>query len=296
MTSEVAELKQPLRYQFGDFELVPGQGALWQNGVRVPVMPKPMAALIVLVECAGRTVSKDELLAQVWNGAAVEENNVTQTISALRKILGEKRGDNRFIATDPGSGYRFVANVTRIGPERIDAQPISVSQPAFAPVSWKPQPSWQHGYTIAAVAVLCLITSAAWWLHRSGATAVRRKSVAILGIRDLSKTPAEAWLQTALPEMLTSELAAEGKLHATPADDVVRWRSGLGNTLHGAGNAGLLQLAHRNFNADAFILGSYVVTGACPDCRVRVDLSVFDAHTGESARAGVARSNRPPGR
>src|ERR1700722_12906733 len=110
--TRVAE--RPAKYQFGEFELLPTQGALWRAGVRVPLMPKPLATLLVLLDRAGETVSKDELLAEVWNGAAVEENNLTQSISTLRKALGEKRGDNRFIATEPGNGYRFVAAVTRI--------------------------------------------------------------------------------------------------------------------------------------------------------------------------------------
>src|SRR5580658_2533936 len=114
MGSGGTRVERPAKYQFGDFELFPNQGALWRAGVRVPLMPKPMATLLVLVDRAGETVSKDELLAEVWNGMAVEENNLTQSISTLRKALGEKRGENRFIATEPGNGYRFVAAVTRI--------------------------------------------------------------------------------------------------------------------------------------------------------------------------------------
>ena len=82
--------------------------------------------------------------------------------------------------------------------------------------------------------------------------------------------------------MLTSELASGGKLRTIPADDIVRWRSGLGPPVESAGTAGLVHAAHGNFNAEDFVLGSYVVTGACPDCRVRVDLAIFDAHTGET--------------
>src|SRR5579863_6147569 len=127
MSSAAADIKHPAKYRFGDFELVPNQGALWRLGVRVPVMPKPMAALLVLVEHAGETVSKDDLLAQVWNGAAVEDNNVTQTISTLRKVLGEKPGENRFIVTEPGNGYRFVAEVTRIEATPVHAPVTLVS-------------------------------------------------------------------------------------------------------------------------------------------------------------------------
>src|SRR5271154_3495321 len=122
MSSQGTRIERPAKYQFGDFELLPNQGALWKGGQRVPLMPKPLATLLVLVDHAGETVSKDDLLAEVWNGAAVEENNLTQSISMLRKVLGEKRGENRFIATEPGNGYRLVADVIRIEDPQL-AQP-----------------------------------------------------------------------------------------------------------------------------------------------------------------------------
>src|SRR5271165_6553487 len=113
--------RRMLKYRFGDFELLPAQGVLSLAGARVPLMPKPLATLLVLIEHAGETVSKDDLLSQVWPDTAVEENNLTQSISTLRKALGEKRGENRFIATEPGNGYRFVAAVTRIEDAPLNA-------------------------------------------------------------------------------------------------------------------------------------------------------------------------------
>lgn len=282
MNSEAVETIRPYKFRFDDFELAPAQGALWRDGTRVPVMPKPLAVLTVLVESAGQIVSKEELLARVWNGAAIEDNNVTQTISTLRKILGEKRGENRYIVTEPGNGYRFVASVAR-----IDSGPVAAAEPPIAPVPSVSKPRRKILYTFAAVALLCLAAGAALWLQRSSTSGSRRKSVAVLGIRNLSKTSSETWLQTALPEMLTSELAGAGQLRTIPADDVVRWKSGFGNALQGSGDTGLLRLAHRNFDADAFVLGSYVTIGTCPDCRVRVDLGVFDARTGERLAAIV---------
>jgi DNA-binding winged helix-turn-helix (wHTH) protein/tetratricopeptide (TPR) repeat protein len=272
----------PAKYQFGDFELFPNQGALWRAGVRVPLMPKPLATLLVLVDRAGETVSKDELLADVWNGMAVEENNLTQSISTLRKALGEKRGENRFIATEPGNGYRFVAAVTR-----IDDPPFATTEAIISSgtngTTHEPAATRRSKLPLflAAAGLLTLITVAFFWTRHSVEKAVRRKSIAVLHIRDLSKAGSEAWLQTALSEMLTSELASSGKLHAIPAEDVARWRSDLGATSEHARQADLLRLARSSFGADTFVLGSYVVTGTCPECRVRVDLGLFDAGTGD---------------
>jgi tetratricopeptide (TPR) repeat protein len=133
----------------------------------------------------------------------------------------------------------------------------------------------------AAIALLCLAAGVWLWTRHSTGAAVSRKSVAVLRIRDLSKSSSEVWLQTALSEMLTSELASGGKLHAIPAEDVVRWRSDLGTASESARYADLLRLARRNFGADTFVIGSYLVTGACPECRVRVDLGLYDAATGD---------------
>ena len=244
-------------------------------------MPKPLATLLVLVERAGETVSKDELLSQVWPDTAVEENNLTQSISTLRKVLGEKRGENRYIATEPGMGYRFVAPVTR-----TEEAALEVQESATSPLSNEEDPDasfWTRRRLMFALALSLLCVAAGVWLwmrHASG-QAIRRKSVAVLRIRDLSKNSSEAWLQTALSEMLTSELASGGKLHAIPSEDVVRWRSDVGAESETARYADLLRLARSNFGADSFVLGSYVVTGTCPECRVRVDLGLFDAGTGD---------------
>jgi DNA-binding winged helix-turn-helix (wHTH) protein/tetratricopeptide (TPR) repeat protein len=284
MTSGVTRLEhRTAKYHFGEFELCPSQGALWRAGLRVPLMPKPLATLVVLVEHAGETVSKDELLSQVWPGTAVEENNLTQCISTLRKVLGEKRGDNRFIVTDPGNGYRFVAQVTKTEDTPVEV-PASSAPLVLNGTGRRSTPSSRRTVLFLSAAVLALLcVTAAMWLgaRHSASAAIMRKSVAVLRIRDLSKNSSEAWLQTALPEMLTSELASDGKLHAIPAEDVVRWQSDLGKASESPRYADLLRQARSTFGADTFVIGSYVVMGACPDCLVRVDLGLFDAGTGD---------------
>ena len=81
------------------------------GGAPIPLMPKAFDTLLFLLENAGRTVTKEEIFAAVWPNTVVEENNLTQNISALRKLFGEKPGEHRFIVTVPGRGYRLVATV-----------------------------------------------------------------------------------------------------------------------------------------------------------------------------------------
>lgn len=84
----------------------------------VPLTPKAFDTLLVLVQGRDRTVTKEQLLKQVWSETVVEENNLTQAISRLRKALGETLDDHRYIVTVPGHGYRFVAPVQEVGIER----------------------------------------------------------------------------------------------------------------------------------------------------------------------------------
>src|SRR5215469_14595721 len=101
-------------YEFGAFLLDPTERTLSCQGTPVSLTPKAFETLLCLVRSHGRTVTKDELLKQIWPGVFVEEVNLAVNISAIRKALGESPQECRFIATVPGRGYRFVAEVREI--------------------------------------------------------------------------------------------------------------------------------------------------------------------------------------
>ena len=107
-------------FEFGSFSLDPDRRLLLRNGEAVALTPKVLETLVVLVENRDRVLSKDELLDRVWGGASVEEGGLTRNVSILRRTLGEKPDDHRFILTVPGHGYRFVAAVTET---RANEQP-----------------------------------------------------------------------------------------------------------------------------------------------------------------------------
>lgn len=98
-------------YEFDRFRIDTKRRFLLRDGEVVQVKPKVFDTLLVLTKSAGRIVTKDELIREVWGDTIVEENNLTHNISVLRKVLGESRGDHRYILTIPGRGYRFVADV-----------------------------------------------------------------------------------------------------------------------------------------------------------------------------------------
>ncbi|HET7871674.1 MAG TPA: alpha/beta fold hydrolase [Terriglobales bacterium] len=99
-------------YQFGPFQLDPGEHRLLREGVEVALQLKAFEILCLLVENAGRLVKKEELLSRIWPNTIVEENNLNKNVSLLRKALGEHATGQAYIETVPRIGYRFVATVT----------------------------------------------------------------------------------------------------------------------------------------------------------------------------------------
>src|SRR5215472_3805855 len=98
-------------YEFGPFVLDTMKHALLRNGKPVPLTPKTFDTLLVLVQNSGKMLSKEELMNTLWPDRFVEESNLTQQISMIRKALAESPGEHRYIVTVPGRGYRFAAAV-----------------------------------------------------------------------------------------------------------------------------------------------------------------------------------------
>src|SRR5688572_16305381 len=109
------------RYAFGRFLIDTREGLLLHGGQPVPLTPKAFETLLVLVENSGHVLGKDELMRRVWPDSFVEENNLSQNISLLRKAL-QSAGDAdgaRYIETVPKRGYRFTAPVDRYQEETL---------------------------------------------------------------------------------------------------------------------------------------------------------------------------------
>ena len=96
-------------YEFGEFRVDVRERQLLRNGRPIPLTGKGFDTLRVMLERAGRLVTKDELIQQLWPDTVVEENNLNQNISAVRKALDEQASGPRYIETVPRAGYRFVA-------------------------------------------------------------------------------------------------------------------------------------------------------------------------------------------
>ena len=102
-------------HEFGLFRLDSTERLLLRAGQPVSLTPKAFDLLVYLVDHAGRLVTKQALMSALWSDSFVEESNLTFTVSALRKALGDGQDGETLIQTVPTRGYRFVAPVTRQG-------------------------------------------------------------------------------------------------------------------------------------------------------------------------------------
>src|SRR6267378_3348764 len=116
MNREALEDDSPMdegTFAFGSFRLIPAQRMLLEDGKPLRLGSRALDILVTLVESAGETIRKDQLIARAWPDTVVEENALRVHVAALRKALGDGRAGKRYIANVPGRGYSFVAPVVR---------------------------------------------------------------------------------------------------------------------------------------------------------------------------------------
>jgi eukaryotic-like serine/threonine-protein kinase len=143
--------------------------------------------------------------------------------------------------------------------------------------------------TIAGPALLVVFLALSWYFLQRGkhsgsaeSSIKARHSVAVLGFKNLSAKPEQAWLSTALSEMLTTELAAGEKLRTIPGEDIARTKADL--SLPDADSLGkeTLMRLRKNLSTDFVVLGSYLDVGKESGGQIRLDLHLQDAVAGET--------------
>ena len=189
-------------HEFGEFELDTLRRVLTSRatGQPVDITGRVVEALVYLVERPGQLVEKKALMDALWPHVVVEEGNLTQTIHSLRRALGEKAGEDRFIATVPGRGYRFVAAV------KVRAPQVAVDAPP-------PRPLPRRGRVIAwsAVAAVLLVAIGLFIWRGDRPTAEKTNSappsIAVLAFVDMSPEQDQAHFAEGLSEEILNMLA-----------------------------------------------------------------------------------------
>jgi DNA-binding winged helix-turn-helix (wHTH) protein/TolB-like protein/tetratricopeptide (TPR) repeat protein len=234
-------------YEFGPFRLDTTGRRLLRDGLPVALTPKAFDALAVLVEGRGRRLSREELVSHIWPDTTVSEDNLKQCIAVLRNALEDNPRSPTYIATLPGYGYAFVAEVhtrsngnndsgsngngsdhtpnakiSSVGSSAPAPMEVAGIQPARSSTSSK-------RWLIPAVAVALILTAAALIT----ASPIRRKifhqprpnSVAVLPFQPLSaqSESEDEYLGLGLADAIITKLGNARSLHVRPIEEVSRY-------------------------------------------------------------------------
>jgi TolB-like protein/DNA-binding winged helix-turn-helix (wHTH) protein len=210
-------------YRFGQFVLDPRTRTLSRADSLVSLTPKAFDVLIFLAQNPHRLVTKEELLQAVWGDTFVEEGNLTQYISHLRKALDDSSEDGRLIVTIARKGYQFTGNVTVIeAPETLKeaaAQvPATANSRSGAEVALEPPTKeavpgtpklWRKTAVVGASALILVVAGYMSWRHfRPGTPPGSYKfMLAVLPFQNLTGDPQREYLADGLTEETISQLS-----------------------------------------------------------------------------------------
>ena len=288
-------------YGFADFEVDTERGRLTRRGYVIPIQEQPFKLLVLLLSRAGTVVTREEIQSHLWPGNTYVEfdKSLRVAVSKLREALRDDASAPVYIATLPRRGYQFIAPVTRSEP----AQPVVFETSSPAPTEAVPQPNLDFPPPIAAptwwkmpwirlalgvgLATACIAVPV-YVFRRSlprvlappvGAHTVVRRTVAVIGLRNLTNSPEDRWLSTALAEMLTTELSTSDRVRVISGEEVAR--AGLAEPPSNSPSRDSLIAYGNKLGADMIVFGSYAVArernATAPRIRLDLHMEVLDS-------------------
>ena len=201
-------------YEFGEFRLDAQRRTLQRGQELVALTPKAFDLLLQLIQSAGKTVTKDDLMKTVWPDSFVEESNLTQTIFMVRKAL-EETSERRYILTVQGQGYRFLVPAKEAaiqGPEiELPAPPPDAGDVADIQLQSQPQraKNWRSIVIASAVIALILIVASSIWFWLRGHGAAERSDkimLAVLPFENFTGDAGQDYFSDGLTEEMISQL------------------------------------------------------------------------------------------
>jgi len=304
----------PFVYRFGLFTLDASAGSLTRNGIRVKLQDQPFQLLALLVERSGEIVTREEIRQRLWESNTFVDFDKSLGVAVLkvREALGDSATNPRFLETAPRRGYRFIAPVSveapsgrphsgpnAASPEAPAAQPLPTDSVAALPssvpvaevrIARARRRLWYIAAAICAAIVL-VFTAVRLRFHSPKAetstptTAVQlklRRSVAVLGFRNLAGGPDQNWLSAAFTEMLNTELAANGDLRLISGEDVANVKHDMSLAAEDTLAKSTLARLRSSLGADVVVVGSYTLLSNGGKNRMRLDVRAQDTALGET--------------
>lgn len=266
-------------YEFEGFRIDSSKRLVFDSqGGPLPLMPKAFDLLLYLVTHPKRLVEKDELMSAVWPDSIVEENNLTQNISSIRKVLGERHKENRFIATIPGRGYRFVADVREID-LKAEINPNVNESPSTVPTQLTDGGSRRMFVMIGAPLIILAAVSIAaivfWPSSKPSSSGI--SSIAVLPFKPIALNKRDESLEMGMADALILKLSDIETLKVRPLTTVRRFAA----PDHDALAAG------RELGADAVLDGRVQLA----DDRIRVTVQLLRVNDGQQLWSGQFDEN-----
>ena len=271
-------------YQFGEFSLDCGKFELCRKGRRLKLERKPLELLVLLVTKHGQIVTRDEIARYLWEQEVFVdiEHGINTAIRKIRQTLGDSPDLPQFVQTISGSGYRFIASVTAVGPEitgQTESPDPAIEHPSVSPEiaaapavlpSVKPRHRlWLVASLFAsafvAISIFTLGTHplAGRFFHRDSRAAIR--SLAVLPLDNLSGDPRQEYFADGMTDELITELARVPNLRVVSRTSVMADK----------GSRRPLRDIARQLEVDAIVEGSIVRSGD----RIRITAQLIDART-----------------
>jgi DNA-binding winged helix-turn-helix (wHTH) protein/tetratricopeptide (TPR) repeat protein len=268
----------------------------------VKVQDLPYRLLVMLLERPGEILTREEVRQRLWteNTFVEFDNSLGVAIRKVREALNDDAEAPRYVETVPRRGFRFVAPVTVLEPVMPDPPPPTLvmkesSVPSAIGTMEAAHAQHRREYWLMAALVLLLVGGAIYAFRArprhpankaeaagTGTPLRIRRSVAVLGFRNLPGHPEDNWLSPAFAEMLNTELAANGALRMVPGEDIARVKRELPLPDEDSLAKATLERLRINPGADVVVLGSYTPLSGSGDKRIRLDVRVQDTVRGET--------------
>jgi len=209
-------------YEFGPFQIDSQNRLLFRDGQPVPLKPKVIETLLLLVENSGRVLEKDELIEKLWPDTFVDEANLTQNIYVLRKALTTAADSTSYIETIPRRGYRFTGDV-----RKISAGTTVVEAETGTTRTTRTGSRWM--WVAVGVAVVAILGALGFRLlasrSRAPVSSSSVKSLAVLPFRPLTAGSEDDYIGQGMADALITKLSNTQRLNVRPTSAVLRYNN-----------------------------------------------------------------------